>query len=259
MRKLAFIFSLLLLPCILFGQESSGIDTTHIHHVEAMYYEVVGYGVRVMKVEYVHNAAVRNDQLMGRAETTFGRLPMLIDEKPFLAAFARLQNAPYVPFCVSEEDVVQCGQEFCDIDIYHFLDIMTTYGKDEYLGWVRSLIGKSEEELEANIKGAEMYPISLRAGTSCKVFYTESDYIEISFDHHLSPFTAILIRHGSGWGGRDGEWQKVNDDPLHHFYETTHLSALEAIPTKAEIIVEMFQTLPSRCTIPCVDNLVDKC
>lgn len=231
---------------IAWGQETL---IKNIHHIEASYYTEGGYALRKVTVDYRKcdgdAIGIKPGPLLGVANNTFGKLPWIIDERAFLVAFNLLMQSEYTSFVVEESDIAQCQTELHANDIFHWSDFGTVYSTEEYLDWLHSLVGLPVDTLHAMVWDKRfMGSVSLRDCSNLKVFYTEDDYIELCYDKRLSPFSHILEWKSSG-DMEVKEWHAVDDGELRSFYKATGLNALDFIPSKADILIDLFQGIPS--------------
>lgn len=217
-----------------------------IHHIEASYYTEGGYALRKVTADYRKRdvVGIKPGQLMAVAKTSIEKLPLLIDEQAFIGAFNMLIQSEYTPFVVKDEDIALCESELNADDIFHWNKPFEHISSEEYLGWVHSLVGLPVDSLHAMVWDKRfMSSFSIRAWSDLKVFYTENDYIELCYDKRLSPFSHILEWHSID-DAEVKEWHPIDDKALHSFYTSTNLSALDFIPSKAEMLIELFQGLP---------------
>lgn len=217
-----------------------------IHHIEASYYTEGGYALRKVTADYRKRdvVGIKPGQLMAVAKTSIEKLPLLIDEQAFIGAFNMLIKSEYTPFVVKDEDIALCESELNADDIFHWNKPFEHISSEEYLGWVHSLVGLPVDSFHAMVWDKRfMSSFSIRAWSDLKVFYTQNDYIELCYDKSLSPFSHILEWHSID-DAEVKEWHPIDDKVLHSFYTSTNLSALDFIPSKAEMIIELFQGLP---------------
>lgn len=217
-----------------------------IHHIEASYYTEGGYALRKVTADYRKRdvVGIKPGQLMAVAKTSIEKLPLLIDEQAFIGAFNMLIKSEYTPLVVKDEDIALCESELNADDIFHWNKPFEHISSEEYFGWVHSLVGLPVDSLHAMVWDKKfMSSFSIRAWSDLKVFYTQNDYIELCYDKRLSPFSHILEWHSID-DAEVKEWHPIDDKVLHSFYTSTNLSALDFIPSKAEMIIELFQGLP---------------
>lgn len=242
--KLLIVLVMMLGASIAWGQEN---QIKKIHHIETSYYTEGGYAMRKVNVDYrkCDGVDIEQGQLLGVANTVFENLPLLIDERAFIEAINTLLQSAYTPFIVEEADIAQCESELYPNDIFHRNSPETLYRPEDYLNWVHSLVGLPVDTLQAMMWNKKFIgSVSIRGYSNLKVFYTETDYIEFFYDRRLSPFSYILVWHTIG-EAEVKEWQPIDDEALHSFYVVTGLRALDFIPSKAEILMDLFQGIPN--------------
>lgn len=216
------------------------IDTTRIQRIEMYYYKEGGYALMKIQINYEKKNGA-DDELLGTYQNWTGGFPLVLSESEFVMELAKLERIEREPMIIALDDTMLVKDMRFDLVNFNLIsEHHNPLDSIKAKQILKELAGKPESYLEVLVRNSNqpyyLKANSIRDYSSIKVFYSDNSYLSFEGDNC---FSMGLVKHGKGWGDREGECIKVDDRALMAFYEKMHLQMLDIFPDRPDMLINI--------------------